>query len=682
MDIQEENNMEDKDLIKIFDAHQKNIDDAVKNGNYEPEKYVMGNTLNDIDNKLNDYKYEEETVSNDKNKREGIVNLGIQGMTEEEYNMYNFANGLDNYTLYTPTDNKNYKVSSAWNWFGAGADSKITTDGIIKRINGYIDNLYNKGNGLSDGQVEIELSDWWLKGLTNGSNKFISEVNGIKSVSNGNDRTLYKGDTKLFTFRELSKDDSTPNDKGKVIFYDTDKTSAYLLFSELYNNIASDRYMQKFFRNGADDGLFTKQFGDEFEETGDMMANVKSYVKDNLSYYRNKKDKVYKPGEQYFYARADGSLVSGLGTRGQADIALKVMDGYFQATKTSSMINPFTKVNEDKYMRDWATAMGNIGNLYIEAESGDDFDPTENQSVIMDPLLDSSKRRLIMEDVYNNFADCQFVLNRHGLHWGYEITVPESDDSKLWGTNGKGKGNHVYKVFVEGALDTDFIDELKSRPENIAHSEVLDCILNNSPYEYTSVDVLHNFNINDKRNGIQSVNAIEYGGAFNAFYNQNTGQMQFSWHANDGNYYNLNEIFGSSEQANKALEQYLTVIENIHNYKDALYTTSTSNDIVNHIKLNNLFKDKYNENNEFIGSGAITNYLTKVGDSGLSNIQILSIFANPNAAKAIMHAQGSKQGQLLIMQNTDNIYRSIMKYNQNYDIEDFNKWFEGKNSQE
>jgi len=639
----------------IYQTYTENVEKHKEAGAYEPELYNLGELSLSADAEINDSNYNNEKKECDEIKVNGIEELKIKGMSDEEYNIYKFGKSLKNYEIYE-TD-KNYKVSSWYNRIGLGADSKIYSKNIANKLQTYVNRLYSENNLLYDGSSGVTVSDWWARGLTNAVNKFTTGENGMSLSTQGKTITVMKDNVPLFSFNALGEGEHSVNDDNEIIFYPNNKVSAFLCFSDIYNTIATEYPWQKLWRDGADRAFY--HAGDDFEEAGDLMMNVDSYIHEYLPYYNNDKSDIPISGEQYYYRRNDGSLVSGLGYVGQADIALKVMDGIYAVTKTNSSIATQSKAVQDKYLNDWNTHTSNTANLYIETPGGNDFNPKDDINPTLQVLTDDKKRRDIVQEISSNFNNCTFVLARHGLHWGYEITVPRIEKNTIWESNDKEASNQ-YTVFVEGALDLDRIAEIASRPENMAHSAVINGMLANSQYAYTYVSIPSNITHDFKNSEYTEKTDGNYSGAFNVYYNQGSKTTEFNWHKN-GHYYNLNTMFGGDKQANVALEEYLTICQVINNLAYSL-GTSTKN-IKNHILYNKNFDDKY-----------FDNFLNSHNSTGMTNAQILAIFAYPNSAEYIMHPDIFTQGPDLIGRVSTFVKESFNKYRANYNIEDYEEW--------
>ena len=667
----------------ILSSYKRNIENSRKYASFDPEFSNRDKLLVELSKEYKDPIRKNSKVKNEEAKINGIKELGINGLSEEEYNIFNFNVGLDNCELreysYT-SDNKNKedksprtKVSSAWNWFGVGADSNITMNKISKKIRQYKDRLYGD---VADKEVTVKMSDWWIKGITSAAAQFDTKNEGFSGEgvykifnNDGSKITFYKDGKALFSFNCLNENKSL-HDSNDVTFFnngDEYNISATLAFSKLYNTVAKDKYVQKFFRNGADNGIAPgKQYGDYFEELGDMMDNVNSYAKENLSLYKQVTEPISIPGEQ-IYALVNGAEQSGIGTT--LDINYTKLLNEADDVKLARIKELYSRL-KDGELADFSSSKGNIANLYIEAPQGDAFDFSGNQGENRKEVLNSELRSKIYTVIKERFKDCQFVAIHKGTHWGYEITVPiESNEKKSI----LGLKNREYTVFIEGAMDRDVFNVLRNMPENKAKDMINTSIIKNNPYDYTfcsgpiTFDYVNTYidNDGDRDKNRYSVNEdANFMGSYNVYYNKEKGEMQYNWRTTDGRYIDLNKEFkdifsGDSKiTPGKCLEQYLSTLITLDRHiNDLTRLTFKSNFEEYGKKLLDLANDE--------NANSLNNFLNrKNSDTGLTNSQILAIFRNPTQDNIldIVRKDFQKSGQAKTDWARDDAYRAINAY--------------------
>ena len=606
-------------------------------------------------------------------------------------NLYNFVTDLDKGIIPDISDEQNVKAVHWYEWFGAGADSKIHSKEISKRISDYYNTLFVGKDGTASHTKTVTVGKRWYQELINDS-MFIDASFFENDNSNAYKGGLYKRAITQKDIDNNSLDNSVSvgdygfYDKGELLFtikrYDdktkipkhgnpitlVHSTNAFLKFSEMYNHYASEHDFKKFFNDGADNGRkWNEQYGDMFEEVGDMLSNVRNYANSEMPGVYTQPN---SPTNVNFTFIDSPNYGTGSNLATLLSIQKKFMNNqYARYDKNGQMTNDGSSMEKDYLAHALAVYYGdinstNIADLEMWLPNGNDFnsDSSNNNQpygVVTDIDKKSDIRKWIAESFKNSIDKNKLEFSAKfcnlGNIFGYLITVPESNE--------KNNSHGQFTAFIPNFFDIKAQKQYMAREDVQAQMAMTESFMRNDKNLYRQVKF--------PQYGTTSITVdgrpIE-GRYQDVKYNVTDNNITI---VVGGEKYNLNAALNEDSDsqpldAYRVMQDYLTVCKHMNNLCNYVYAVQESGvtrylgQDNNPFDENGKVRENYEPNDKF--GLEFDDYLYTPLPCGLAPVQLLALFDNPNLGKDIQNFQTNTLVNTALLKARAYAHRVIGKY--------------------
>lgn len=623
-------------------------------------------------------------------------NRHVEGLDATRRRMYNFVTAFDEGRF--PVNGtgegevtSDIKVQHWYDWFGAGADSKMHTGSIMNRVIDYYNEFFeDEESGLAADNIQISVGDAFYDKIRN-SNLFVDRTrtnikDGMYIIkASDSDTSKYgcnAGDYLYFSDNDLlfslsGNLDTKGLNKGYINVQHNEK--AFIKLAETYNRIANDNSFKKLFWDGADDGLFGTQYGDMLEEVGDMLDNVRSYVREEIPEVYRGNDITYNP--TFVPLNPDNSIG---GFLKMAENDIEFHNGKYatinkQGQLTNTGASKHNEYQRNELYRHWNSfSKTNIADLTIYAAGGNDYDLNLNStnhspmSVMTDPKLKEQIRDIIANDLLSAAEKSKAItynatFGKIGNQYGYMIHVPAANKS------GDIPAHGDIDVFIPNFFDIERQNAYTARPDvraqmaiesNKAHQDnnYFNQIVAPQPTTTNGkyIDIADDGTIvESSENSWQNVKYNVMGSGANSVVTINV----------NGRNYNLNEKLNTMDgydtrpelNAEDVLQDYLTLMNVANATTSQLYNSQKENGV--------LYGDSFTGSNQDAVTSAKRSQLDKMlvnyfGNSGLTGLQLLALFDNPELGSRIQYMNSNTEVIAAMNKQLQLFNAAILKYYQ------------------